>query len=176
MVVVGRDVVIPDVLWRPTATRTRSVGWVLATLLVLGACGSGDSEFEVVLDGLNEPRGLWVLADGTLCVAEAGRLAEGQEVREGPTANLADTGSVTCVDTEGVRERVIEQLPYVFYNVTGVTTGPADVVEMDGELYLLTGESEGDLARKLLRITDPTTAPEIMADLLAPPAGHQDPR
>lgn len=167
MVVVGRDVVIPDVLWRPTATRTRSVGWVLATLLVLGACGSGDSEFEVVLDGLNEPRGLWVLADGTLCVAEAGRLAEGQEVREGPTANLADTGSVTCVDTEGVRERVIEQLPYVFYNVTGVTTGPADVVEMDGELYLLTGESEGDLARKLLRITDPTTAPEIMADLLA---------
>ena len=100
MVVVGKDVVIPDVLWRPTATRTRSVGWVLATLLVLGACGSGDSEFEVVLDGLNEPRGLWVLADGTLCVAEAGRLAEGQEVREGPTANLTDTGStVTCVDT-----------------------------------------------------------------------------
>ena len=152
---------------KSTAVRARSVGWVLATLLVVGACGSGDSGFEVVLDGLNEPRGLWVLADGTLCVAEAGRLAEGQEVREGPTANLADTGSVTCVDTEGVRERVIEQLPYVFYNVTGVTTGPADVVEMDGELYLLTGESEGDLARKLLRITDPTTAPEIMADLLA---------
>jgi hypothetical protein len=149
------------------AVRARSVGWVLATLLVVGACGSGDSGFEVVLDGLNEPRGLWVLADGTLCVAEAGRLAEGQEVREGPTANLADTGSVTCVDTEGVSERVIEQLPYVFYNVTGVTSGPADVVEMDGELYLLTGESQGPLARKLLRISDPSTPPEVMADLLA---------
>ena len=148
--------------------RTRSIGYVLATLVVVvGACGSGDSGFEVVLDGLNEPRGLWVLADGTLCVAEAGRLAEGQEVREGPTANLAETGSVTCVDTEGVRERVIEQLPYVFYNVTGVTTGPADVVEMDGELYLLTGESEGDLARKLLRISDSTNPPDVIADFLA---------
>lgn len=147
--------------------RTRSISWVLATLVVVAACGSGDSGYEVVLDGLNEPRGLWVLADGTLCVAEAGRLAEGQEVREGPTANLAETGSVSCVDTDGARERVIEQLPYVLYNVTGVTTGPADVVEIDGELYLLTGEGQGDLSRKLLRISDPATPPDVMADLLA---------
>jgi hypothetical protein len=88
-------------------------------------------------------------------------------VREGPTANLADTGSVSCVDTEGARERVISQLPYVFYNVTGVTTGPADVVEMGGELYLFTGEGHGDLARKLLKITDPTTPPDVVAVLLA---------
>ncbi|MEE8376656.1 MAG: ScyD/ScyE family protein [Acidimicrobiia bacterium] len=147
--------------------RTRSISWALATLVVVAACGSGDSGYEVVLDGLNEPRGLWVLADGTLCVAEAGRLAEGQEVREGPTANLAETGSVSCVDTDGARERVIEQLPYVLYNVTGVTTGPADVVEIDGELYLLTGEGQGDLSRKLLRISDPATPPDVMADLLA---------
>ncbi len=118
--------------------------------------------YEVVLDGLNEPRGLWVLADGTLCVAEAGRLAEGQEVREGPTANLAETGSVSCVGKDGVRERVIEQLPYVFYNVTGVTTGHADVVEIDRELYLLTSEGQGDLARKLLRISGPATPPDVM--------------
>lgn len=147
--------------------RARRIGWALATLLVVGACGSGDSGFEVVLDGLNEPRGLWVLDDGTLCVAEAGRLAKGQQVREGPTANLANTGSVSCVDTEGARERIIEQLPYVFYNATGVTTGPADVVEMNGELYLLTGEGQGDLARKLLKISEPATPPEVMADLLA---------
>jgi hypothetical protein len=103
-------------------------------LLVASACGSGDSEFEVILDGLNEPRGLWVLADGALCAAEAGRLAEGQVVKEGPTSNLAETGSVTCVDTGGVRRRIIEQLPYVFYNVHGATIGPADVAEMGGEL------------------------------------------
>lgn len=147
--------------------RTRSISWALATLVVVAACGSGDSRFEVVLDGLNEPRGIWVLADGTLCVAEAGRLAGGQEVKEGPTANLAETGSVSCVDTDGTRGRVIEQLPYVFYSVTGVTTGPADVVEMEGELYLLTGEGQGDLSRKLLRISDPNTPPGVVADLLA---------
>ena len=76
----------PDVQ-RPTPALR--IGWVLALLLVLGSCGSEDLRYTVVLDGLNDPRGLWIRADGTLCAAEAGRLAEGQEVREGPTANLA---------------------------------------------------------------------------------------
>jgi hypothetical protein len=71
------------------------------------------------------------------------------------------------MDAEGEAERVVEQLPYVFYNVTGVTTGPADVAEMKGELYLLTGEGEGDLARTLLRITDSSAAPDIVSDFLA---------
>jgi hypothetical protein len=71
------------------------------------------------------------------------------------------------VDTAGARERIIEQLPYVLYNVTGVTTGPADVAEMDGNLYLLTGEGEGDLARSLLRVTDQPSSPEKVADFLA---------
>lgn len=140
---------------------------VLIVLLVAGACRSGASEHDIVLDGLNEPRGLSILTNGSLCVAEAGRLAEGQVVREGPTANLADTGSVSCVDTAGARKLIIEQLPHVYYNVTGVSTGPADVAAMDGHLYLLTGEGQGDLARNLLRITDPTTSPEIVADFMA---------
>ncbi len=109
---------------------------------------------------------MWILTDGTLCAAEAGTLAEGQTVRQGPTANRADTGSVSCVDTAGVRERIVEQLPYVLYNVTGVTSGPADVAEMDGELYLLTGEGQGRLARNLLRIEGPGTPPEVIADFL----------
>ncbi len=147
--------------------RIRRIGFPLVVLVLAAACGSSVSDYEVVLDGLNEPRGLWVLTDGTLCVAEAGTLADGQSVREGPTANRADTGSVSCVDTAGVRERVIERLPYVLYNVTGVTTGPGDVAEMDGEFYLLTGEGEGDLARSLLRIAEPPSAPEKIADFLA---------
>ena len=157
----------PRIFWRRSTLRPLSIGWVLVVLLVASACGSGDADYEVILDGLNEPRGLWILADGTLCAAEAGRLDEAQEVRQGPTANLADTGSVSCVDTQGVRERIIEQLPYVFYNVTGVSTGPADVADMDGEIYLLTGEGQGHLARNLLRITDATTPPDVVADFLA---------
>lgn len=116
---------------------------VLIVLLVAGACRSGTSEHDIVLDGLNEPRGLSILTNGSLCVAEAGRLAEGQVVREGPTANLADTGSVSCVDTAGARKLIIEQLPHVYYNVTGVSSGPTDVAAMDGDLYLLTGEGRG---------------------------------
>ncbi len=162
-----KDATIREVLRMTSILRARTIAWVSAILLVAGACGSADSGFEVVLDGLNEPRGLWILADGTLCVAEAGRLAQGQDVKEGPTANLSETGSVSCVDTDGVSERIIEQLPYVFYNVTDVSSGPADVAEMGGELYLLTGEGQGDFARKLLTITDPSTPPEVTADLLA---------
>ena len=153
----------PDVQ-RPTPALR--IGRVLALLLVLGSCGSEDLRYTVVLDGFNDPRGLWIRADGTLCAAEAGRLAEGQEVREGPTANLAHSGSVSCVDGAGIRRRIIENLPYVFYNVTGVTTGPADVSELNSELYVLTGEGEGALARSILRVTDSVDQPDVVADFL----------
>ena len=109
---------------------------------------------------------MWIFADGTLCVAEAGSLDAGQEILKGPTANRSNTGSVSCVDSSGDHTRIAEELPYVFYNVTGVTTGPADVAEMDGELFLLTGEGEGDLARSLLRLTESGSVPEQVADFL----------
>lgn len=152
---------------RPEVKNRRLLVLAMATLLVAGACGGGEAEHLQIIDGLNEPRGLWLQADGTLCVAEAGRLAVGQEVEEGPTANRAGTGSVTCVDPEGRRQQIIDRLPYVLYNVTGVTTGPADLAEMEGDLYLLTGEGEGIFARKILRLTGPGNPPEVVADFLA---------
>jgi len=139
----------------------------LVTVLVAAACAGGEPGHQEIVDGLNEPRGLWLQADGTLCVAEAGRLAEDQEVQDGPTANRAETGSVTCLDAGGHRERIIDRLPYVQYNATGNTTGPADLAEMDGDLYLLTGESEGTLARKIMRLTGSENPPEVVADFLA---------
>ena len=147
--------------------RVPSILLVLAMVLMTSACQPADSHYDVVLDGLNEPRGLTILANGTICVAEAGSLGDGQTIRQGPTANRSATGSVSCVGPSGDSERVVDGLPYVLYNVTGVTTGPADVVEMDGELYLLTGEGEGDLARSLLRITESTSSPVEVADFLA---------
>ena len=147
--------------------RERFLVLAVATLLVAGACSGGEAEHRAIIEGLNDPRGLWLQRDGTLCVAEAGRLAEGQEVVEGPTANRADTGSVSCVNAEGHRQRIIDGLPYVFYNVTGNTTGPADLAEMEGDLFLLTGESEGVLARKILRLTGSGNPPQVVADFLA---------
>ena len=154
-------------LLRPEVRNRRLLDLALATLLVAGACSNGESGHRAIIEGLNDPRGLWLQRDGTLCVAEAGRLAEGQEVVEGPTANRADTGSVSCVDAEGHRQRIIDGLPYVFYNVTGNTTGPADLAEMEGDLFLLTGESEGFLARKILRLTGSGNPPQVVADFLA---------
>ncbi len=142
-------------------------GWSALALLLLGACGASQSGYQVVMDGLNHPRGLLLRADGTLCVAEAGRLAVGQEPKEGPTTNLAATGAVTCVDSAGRRTAVVEGLPFVFYNVTGVTTGPADLVEMEGDLFLLTGEGHVDPARSILKISAPPVPPEVVADFLA---------
>ena len=141
--------------------------WSVLALVLLAACGASNSGYQVVVDGLNHPRGLVLRADGTLCVAEAGRLAVGQEPKEGPTANLAATGAVTCVDSTGRRTAVVEGLPFVFYNVTGVTTGPADLVEMEGDLFLLTGEGHVDPARSILRISAPPVPPVVVADLLA---------
>ena len=152
---------------RPEVKNRRLLVLALVTSLVAGACGGGEAEHLQIIDGLNEPRGLWLKADGTLCVAEAGRLAEGQVVEEGPAANRANTGSVSCVDPEGRRRRIIDRLPYVLYNVTGAATGPADLAEMAGDLYLLTGESEGILARKILRLTGSGNPPEVVADFLA---------
>ena len=143
-----------------------SVLLALAVVLMAVACQSGEYQYDVVLDRLNEPRGLTILADGTLCVAEAGSLADGQTIRQGPTANRSETGSVTCLEPSGDSRRIAEGFPYVLYNVSGVTTGPADVAEVNGELFLLTGEGEGDLARSLLRLTEPGFLPEQVGDFL----------
>ena len=144
----------------------RLAGWVLALIVLLSACSTEDGQYRTMLVGLNEPRGMWLLTDGTLCVAEAGSVADDQAIREGPTANRSDTGSVSCVDPSGDHQRIVQGLPYVFYNVTGVTTGPADVAEMNGDLFVLTGEGEGDLARSLLRLTGSGYLPEQVADFL----------
>jgi hypothetical protein len=86
----------------------RLAGWVLTLVVLVSACNAGDVQYRAILVGLNEPRGMWLLTDGTLCVAEAGSLADGQEIREGPTANRSNTGSVSCVGPSGDQTRVAE--------------------------------------------------------------------
>jgi hypothetical protein len=58
---------------------------------------------------------------------------------------------------------VIENLPYVLYTESGVSVGPTGVAEMDGTLYLLTGEGYGDLSRKLLQLGT-YGPPQVVAD------------
>lgn len=119
-----------------------------------------------MLDQLDDPRGLWLGDDGTLCVAEAGRPPVATPGVAAPATVLANTGALTCIDPTGARTRAAEHLPYVLYSASGESIGPTDVAMLDGALYLLTGEGYGELARKLLRITA-GEAPAQVADFLA---------
>ena len=133
-------------------------------VVILTACAGSTSRYSVVLDELNDPRGMTLRADGTLCVAETGRLEEGDVIRSGPTTNRAETGSLTCVDGGGNRQRLVERLPYVRHNADGITVGPTDVVEVNEQLYLLTGEGTGEFSRAVLRIDDAGSRPTVIAD------------
>ncbi len=116
---------------------------IVALLFILASCSQAwpaEPSYQTVLDKLDEPRGLWLRADGTLCVAEAGRQAEKQPAESNSGTVIANSGALTCLDPAGQRRRVIENLPYVLYTDNGVSVGPTGVAEMDGSLYLLTGE------------------------------------
>lgn len=52
------------------------------------------------------------------------------------------------------------------YNADGVTVGPTDVAELEGVLYLLTGEGTGTLSRAVLRIEPGTGRPVKLVDFL----------
>jgi len=122
-------------------------------------------DYTIILDDLNEPRGLWQRADGSLCVAETGYKVEMTLPDAGPITLPPGTGSLTCVDANGKRERVVEGLPYAHYGASGVSVGPTDVAELDGALYLLTAEGDDQLSRSLLRI-EHSKPPQIVANFL----------
>jgi hypothetical protein len=148
---------------------------VISIPLLLTGCAAvrnNDAPYTVVLDGLDEPHGLSLSANGTLCVAEAGRAPADQAAGDQPATLFADTGAVTCLDAAGQRKRVISALPHTLYSANGISVGPAAVAEMDGSLYVLTGEGYEDASRKLLHIGD-AGQPEKVADFLAFAAGGQ---
>ena len=134
--------------------------------ILLAGCAPATQGYSVLLDGLNEPWGMTLRADGTLCVAEAGRLEEGAVIQSGPTTNRAQTGSLTCLDAGGNRQLVTQRLPYVRYNADGITVGPTDVAEINEQLYLLTGEGIGAFSRSVLRIHNAGSRPIVIADFL----------
>lgn len=146
------------------SNRGPTILWLLLGSVFMWACAPS---YSVVLDELNDPRGMSLRADGTLCVAEAGRLEEGDVIRPGPSNNRALTGSLTCLDAGGNRQRVAQRLPFVRYNADGMTFGPTDVAEINDQLYLLTGEGIGAFSRSVLRIDGADSGPIVIADFLA---------
>jgi hypothetical protein len=127
---------------------------VLALLVALGPIGAvtadtaAPAEWQVVAEGLANPRSITFGPDGALYVAEAGSGGEGVCVPgpEGGDVCYGDSGAVTRVTFDSARaataqERVITGLPSLGDEATGdAATGPHAVAfDAAGDMYLITG-------------------------------------
>ena len=140
---------------------------IIAALLFGGCALTEMAGYQVVLDDLDEPRGLLWRADGTLCVAETGHPSASREEIPPGTDNASATGALTCVDSDGAGQRLAEGLPYLLNGSDGTSVGATDVAELDGQLYLLLAEGRASLSRTILHVTDAQTPPQVVADFLA---------
>lgn len=148
-------------------TKTLITILLMAAVVLMGlGCNPSIPRPEIVLADLNNPRGLLLQEDGNLCVAEAGALPIGQEYPERPTTIVEDTGSVTCVDPGGKRSVIADSLPFVLYSGNNMIVRPADVAQIGGRIYVLTGEGYRESSRALLRLSPNREPPEKVADFL----------
>ncbi|GAB4573126.1 MAG: hypothetical protein Kow0077_14550 [Anaerolineae bacterium] len=106
-----------------------------AALLTLPALAQGG---EVIVDGLNNPRGLSYAEDGTLYVAEAG--TGGPQNALGPfdsEVTVGGTGRVTAVSPDGTVTAVVNALPSMNNRNN---YGPQDAGMAGGLLWVVVGE------------------------------------
>lgn len=98
-------------------------------------------DFEVVAEGLNGPRGIFVEDDGSLLVAESG--VAGDEcvittppgVEEGELC-MGTTGAITRI-ADGEMTTAVADLPSSLFG--GFMIGPQDVVVVDDQIYSVIG-------------------------------------
>jgi hypothetical protein len=127
---------------------------VLALLLALGPIGAAPADvaapddWQIVAEGLANPRGITFGPDGALYVAEAGSGGEGACVPgpEGGNVCYGDSSAITRVTLDETRaataqERVITGLPSLGDEGTGDAATGAHAVAFDsaGDMYLITG-------------------------------------
>lgn len=99
---------------------------------------------EVVADGLDNPRGIIIDADGALWIAEAGGVPPGDAAPclQGPEGNevcYATGGAITRV-ADGSQERVVAGLRSIAERTGSNASGPHDLaMTADGSLYVLFG-------------------------------------
>ena len=118
-----------------------------AVVIALAWCFAGGSppaaaspSFTVVMEGLDNPRGLTFGEDGALYVAEAGRGGRKPcTVLRGITFCAGRTGAVTRL-YKGVQQRIVTDLPSYAPPLTGAgATGPHDVSVRGRDIYVLIG-------------------------------------
>lgn len=137
-------------LIKRTATCCSIMVSLLMGLALLAACKTG-STGDILVSGLNQPRGLAFDVAGNLYVAEAGMIDLQADDRSTPI--ISHSSRVSRISPDGQRETVIDGLPFTNYSVAG-DVGATDVAMLDGSLYVLTAEGYDDeLSRSVLRVT-----------------------
>ncbi|MFT4037511.1 MAG: ScyD/ScyE family protein [Thermomicrobiales bacterium] len=104
----------------------------------------------VIASGLNNPRGLFVDADGNIWVAESGLGGDGP-CATGPEGNeecMGMTGAVAKIAPDGTMERVLEGLASRAEKGGAAATGPNDVAVSENKIYVLFGYG-GDPATRV---------------------------
>ncbi|ACZ00002.1 ScyD/ScyE family protein [Thermomonospora curvata] len=112
----------------------------VALALIPGAAARAQAPaLEVIAEGLNNPRGVTLLQDGTILVAEAG--TGGKDMCVGTGAGRRCLGrSGAIYQIRGHRQgRVVQGLPSVGDGAGREVVGPVDVTVSDGEYVVLSG-------------------------------------
>lgn len=124
--------------------RLLAVGLVfgLTTLFGPAARNAGaQPQFQVVAQGLDNPRGLAFGADGSLYIAEAGKGGAGPCVTgpEGGEVCFGTSGAITRVRS-GVQQRITTGLPSYADADGSAATGPHDIaLSATGDAYVAVG-------------------------------------
>jgi hypothetical protein len=123
--------------------RTAAVAAALALVLTVVGAGSaapasGQSSFEVVATGLDNPRHLSFSPTGALYVVEAGRGGAGPCVEHPALGEfcLGFSGAVTQVRDNGPDERVLTGVPSII-NEEGETLGASDIAFTGSQKFVL---------------------------------------
>ncbi len=135
---------------------------LLVGLMLTASCATR-AGIEPFVTGLNQPRGLAFDAAGNLFVAEVGALRPSDT--GGPKPEINHSGRILRINTHRQVTVTVDGLPYTHYVANG-DTGAADVVSIDGALYVLTGEGYDDqVSRSVLRVV-PGAPPHLVANIL----------
>jgi sugar lactone lactonase YvrE len=145
------------------ARRVRLALLLLLALALLGSCAERPSG-ELVLTGLNQPRGMVFDAAGNLYLAEAGGIDPAAVDRRSPIATN-QSGRVLRVDPAGQVSTLADSLPFTHYVTARTDVGASDLALIGERLYLLTGEGDAPLSRSVLLVA-PGASPEPVASIL----------
>jgi len=122
-----------------TAALLAALALVLAVVAATSAApASGQSPFEVVASGLDNPRHLTFSPTGALYVVEAGRGGPGPCVPH-PLGQfcLGFSGAVTQVRDKGSDRRVLTGVPSIVNPADGETLGPSDIAFTGSQKFVL---------------------------------------